>query len=255
MPRSRCLTRWVAMGAPGPARRARPRRRPVGRDRHQTGPRVLGVPTSGDPPDPRRPDATWPRTRARPVHPRRARGQGLATPAPAADRRTLIRRATFDLIGLPPTPEEVDAFLADDARKRSPGSSIGCSPRPTTANAGAGTGSTSPAMPTPTAWTRTSPTATPGATATTSSPPSTATSPTTSSCSNSSRATCSRRRRRVRSPAERTADRDRVPRAGPEGARRARRARRWRWTSSTSRSIPWAAPSWADPRLRPLPRP
>src|SRR5262245_22523864 len=34
-------------------------------------------------------------------------------PAPAADRRTLIRRASLDLIGLPPTPEEVDGFLAD----------------------------------------------------------------------------------------------------------------------------------------------
>ena len=34
-------------------------------------------------------------------------------PVAPADRRTLIRRATFDLIGLPPTPEEIDAFLAD----------------------------------------------------------------------------------------------------------------------------------------------
>lgn len=35
-------------------------------------------------------------------------------PSEPADRRTLIRRAFFDLIGLPPAPEEVEAFLADN---------------------------------------------------------------------------------------------------------------------------------------------
>lgn len=40
--------------------------------------------------------------------------QGLE-PAPKADRRTLIRRATFDLHGLPPTPDEVEAFVNDRA--------------------------------------------------------------------------------------------------------------------------------------------
>ncbi len=38
--------------------------------------------------------------------------QGL-TPGPDATRRALIRRATYDLTGLPPTPGEVEAYLAD----------------------------------------------------------------------------------------------------------------------------------------------
>jgi hypothetical protein len=36
-------------------------------------------------------------------------------PSPDADKRALIRRATYDLIGLPPTPQEVDSFLADES--------------------------------------------------------------------------------------------------------------------------------------------
>jgi len=35
--------------------------------------------------------------------------------APLADRRTLLRRATYDLTGLPPRPDEIEAFLADRA--------------------------------------------------------------------------------------------------------------------------------------------
>ncbi|MBM3837572.1 MAG: DUF1549 domain-containing protein [Verrucomicrobia bacterium] len=44
----------------------------------------------------------------------RHEAEGLA-PSARADRRTLLRRVTFDLIGLPPTPEELQDFLNDDS--------------------------------------------------------------------------------------------------------------------------------------------
>src|SRR5207244_10549229 len=44
----------------------------------------------------------------------RLEGDGL-TPVRAADKRALVRRATLDLIGLPPTAEEIEAFEKDEA--------------------------------------------------------------------------------------------------------------------------------------------
>ncbi len=44
----------------------------------------------------------------------RLEDSGLA-PAPPADKQTIIRRVTYDLIGLPPSPEEVAAFVADES--------------------------------------------------------------------------------------------------------------------------------------------
>jgi cytochrome c553 len=37
------------------------------------------------------------------------------SPSPPAEKRTWLRRASYDLIGLPPTPDELDAFMADDS--------------------------------------------------------------------------------------------------------------------------------------------
>jgi mono/diheme cytochrome c family protein len=59
-------------------------------------------------------DADWVRTPIDAFVSEKLRVNGLA-PSQEADRRTLIRRICFDLVGLPPSPEEVDAFAADVA--------------------------------------------------------------------------------------------------------------------------------------------
>nr|WP_240893931.1 PSD1 and planctomycete cytochrome C domain-containing protein [Limisphaera ngatamarikiensis] len=62
-------------------------------------------------PEVRRTD--WPRNAVDRFILARLEREGLA-PSPEADRVTLIRRVTLDLTGLPPTPEEVEAFLKDN---------------------------------------------------------------------------------------------------------------------------------------------
>lgn len=42
--------------------------------------------------------------------------QNVLAPAAPADRRTLLRRVCFDLVGLPPSPQEIDAFVKDNRR-------------------------------------------------------------------------------------------------------------------------------------------
>ena len=64
------------------------------------------------PPLPAVKSKTWPRNEIDYFILARQEKEGLK-PSPEADQTTLIRRATFDLNGLPPTPQEVDAFLAD----------------------------------------------------------------------------------------------------------------------------------------------
>jgi hypothetical protein len=120
------LTRWVSLGAPWPARdraaahaaiasRVNPARSvlasgpPLWSLQPLRRPSVPEIRASGS-------DA-WSEWSQNPIDRFILKGlldHGL-TPAPEADKATLIRRATFDLTGLPPSSEAVDAFLADQA--------------------------------------------------------------------------------------------------------------------------------------------
>lgn len=105
------LERWVASGAPWPASsvgKAGPQGfEPTSAQRRWWAFQPI---RSGPPPAVDDPDRTGNEIDA---FLREALGaRGGAAPRPA-DRRTWIRRATFDLTGLPPTPEEVESFVSD----------------------------------------------------------------------------------------------------------------------------------------------
>ena len=61
-------------------------------------------------------DTAWPRNSIDYFVLARLEGEGLS-PSPEAERESLIRQVTLDLTGLPPTPKEVEAFLADESRQ------------------------------------------------------------------------------------------------------------------------------------------
>ncbi len=69
--------------------------------------------TPKPPPRPEVADADWPRGEVDRFVLASLEANGLR-PAPPADRGTLIRRAAYDLLGLPPTAEEIEAFVADN---------------------------------------------------------------------------------------------------------------------------------------------
>ncbi len=100
------LEAWVKLGAPMPAAR------PPG-EAATRGPHWAFAPPR-DPLPPPVKMAAWPRTPVDRFILARLEEKGLS-PSPAADRRTLLRRATFDLHGLPPTAEEFEAFERDGA--------------------------------------------------------------------------------------------------------------------------------------------
>jgi len=109
------LAAWIKMGAPWP--NATAETGPKGKDAFDLARRKrehwCWQPVRAEVP-PVVKDAAWPRGPVDRFILAKLEEKGLR-PAPPADRRTWLRRVTFDLDGLPPTPEEIDAFLKDDS--------------------------------------------------------------------------------------------------------------------------------------------
>ncbi|MDG1896651.1 MAG: PSD1 and planctomycete cytochrome C domain-containing protein [Fuerstiella sp.] len=109
------LEKWVAMGAPDPRTDAVPDSGtgPTGMS-IEDGQKFWSFRPVANPRIPDVSDQSWVRNPIDAFVLAQLESRGLR-PAPVADKRSLIRRMTYNLIGLPPTPEEVDAFLADES--------------------------------------------------------------------------------------------------------------------------------------------
>jgi Protein of unknown function (DUF1553)/Protein of unknown function (DUF1549)/Planctomycete cytochrome C len=106
------LSRWVQLGAPWPGdgQPAATRAGTITAEER----RFWSFQPIGNPAPPAVKDRTWPLTPIDHFIQARHEAEGVK-PVGLADKRTLIRRLTHDLIGLPPTPEEIQAFLGDNA--------------------------------------------------------------------------------------------------------------------------------------------
>ena len=104
--------KWIAMGAPDP-REGEVRALPTGVN-IEAGRKFWCFQPIARPDVPEVANNAWPITDADRFILRRLESKGLE-PAADADRRTLVRRVYFDLIGLPPTPGQIDVFLQDDS--------------------------------------------------------------------------------------------------------------------------------------------
>lgn len=114
------LTDWVKQGAPWPEprpdvaiRTARPAT-PAGSKITAKDRDFWSFRPVRDTTPPKVNDGDWPRSGIDRFILAKLEANGLE-PSPQADKRTLIRRVTFDLTGLPPSPEEIDAFLQDES--------------------------------------------------------------------------------------------------------------------------------------------